>query len=149
MAIRSPSQTPAFARLAAITAVFVASCAYVTERDESQYETCSGRSFACRSRSFPIGAISSTCSIARLPSDHAESATDADRLSGDPAAGVGGEQRHHRRDIGRVAKTPDRIGLDQLLAVGLDPRLIVRGLDQAEREVIRSPPGTTRFPRAR
>src|SRR5882724_5276140 len=98
--MRSPSQTPAFARFAAIAAALLASCAYVNERDESEYATCSGRSSACRSSSFAIGAIISRCSIARLPSDHAEPAVDTDRLSGDPTTGIGGEQCHHRRDIG-------------------------------------------------
>ena len=70
----------------------------------------------------------------RSTSDHAEPAADADHLAGDPAAGIGRKQRHHRRDVGRLAKPPDRIGLDQLVAVGIDPGLVMRSLDQAERD---------------
>ena len=59
------------------------------------------------------------------------------------------EQRHHRRDVAGLPEPTHRIELHQLLAVGLDPVLVVRGLDQPERNRIGGRAGAAEFARQR
>src|SRR5262245_9324429 len=59
--------------------------------------------------SSPAGAVV----VVPSPLLHAEPAADADDLAGDPAAVVGGEQRHHRRNVARLAEAAQRIELHE------------------------------------
>ena len=71
-----------------------------------------------------------TWPVIQLPASDASSATIGATSEGWPSRRIG-------------------IGLDQLVAVGLDPGLVVRGLDQAERDRIGGHARTAPFPRQR
>src|SRR4030088_1182866 len=133
MAIRSPSRTPLLEKPAAIDAVRLASSEKVTDLPAAPHTILSGRSCRCRSSSSDTGAISSVCNIVFLrPSDHAETAADADHLACDPATGIRREKGDHGSHVGRLAETADRIRLDELIVVRIHPSSIMCGFDQAE-----------------
>ena len=99
-------------------------------RDRRTLSPCAA---ACRRSNSGMGAIRSVRSMRVPSSNHAEAAADAEHLPGDPAGMRRGQQRHHRRDVARQAKAAQRIKLDQLFAVGVDPFLVVRRFNKPQR----------------
>ena len=150
MAIRSPSRTPAFARFAAIAAVLLSELRVgdrarripvrnllrpllrmpIEKLSRSAQSSLRAASFASRQIILNPPLMLIVCPVIQLPASEASSATIGATSEGWP-----------RRRIG--------IGLDQLLAVSLDPCLVVRGLDQSERDRIGRHARTAPFARER
>jgi len=66
-----------------------------------------------------------------------------------PARVFRGEQRHHRRHVAGLSEPAQRIKPDELVAIGLDPVVVMRGLDQTERKDIHSRAEPAEFSRQR